>query len=142
MRMNRTAITQKPALIAALTRRITYFLPLAAALGLLAWQTGTAYAQTGQTPPPQPSAYSQSVSEHYSYRFGEDKPIPRAFLPQSTAAIAIRKLTRSGVKPPMPTPSALPGTSRTSTRSEKKRASSLPVTAKAATTPPLWSQAR
>jgi len=79
MRMNRTAITQKPALIAALTRRITYFLPLAAALGLLAWQTGTAYAQTEQTPPPQPSAYSQSVSEHYSYRFGEDKP----FLPSN-----------------------------------------------------------
>jgi len=57
----------------------------------------------------------------------------RAFQRRSTVVIATRPRTPSGANRPTPTPSALPGTSRTPTCSRPRKALSTPATVKAAT---------
>ena len=65
-------------LIHTLTLRMTIGLALASATcGLMAWHPTRALAAGDNAAASQPSAYSQSISEHYNYRFGADKP----FLP-------------------------------------------------------------
>ena len=69
-------------LIHTLTLRMTIGLALASATcGLMAWHPTRALAAGDNAAASQPSAYSQSISEHYNYRFGADKP----FLPSNAS---------------------------------------------------------
>jgi tetratricopeptide (TPR) repeat protein len=54
-------------------------LAAAIACGYLTWRNVQAFAAGDDIPAVQRAAYSQATSEHYSYRFGEDKP----FLPSN-----------------------------------------------------------
>jgi hypothetical protein len=49
------------------------------ASGFMAWRADRAFAAGEDIPAAQSAVYSQATSEHYSYRFGADKP----FLPSN-----------------------------------------------------------
>ncbi len=94
MRKNRFAIALKLARRAARTLPVACAL-LLAAFGLRAWRAELAYAASDDTTPAQPAAYSQSVSEHYNYRFGADEP----FLPSNATTETGRFLDPKGFLP-------------------------------------------
>lgn len=83
MRINHNSIALKAAFRSHHTLRMAGCLMLAAAItcGHLAWRNIKVFAAGDDTPAAQRAEYSQVTSEHYSYRFGEDKP----FLPSNAA---------------------------------------------------------
>ena len=81
MRFYRIAIALKAALLLNQTLRFISVLMLATAVscGLMAWRPEQAFAANEDAAVSQPTAYTQSISEHYNFHFGADKP----FLPSS-----------------------------------------------------------
>jgi tetratricopeptide (TPR) repeat protein len=81
MRINNNSIALKAALGNHRTLRMVSGLMLAAviACGYQAWRAGQAFAASEDTAVSPPTAYTQSISVHYNFRFGGDKP----FLPSN-----------------------------------------------------------
>jgi Tfp pilus assembly protein PilF len=81
MRFHRIAIALKAALLLNQTLRFISVLMLATAVscGFMAWRAEQAFAANEDATASQPTAYTQSISEHYNFRFSADKP----FLPSN-----------------------------------------------------------
>lgn len=81
MRINHNSIALKAEFLSHRTLRMAGGLMLATAIacGYLAWRTGQAIAASEDATVSQPTAYTQSISEHYNFHFGADKP----FLPSN-----------------------------------------------------------
>jgi tetratricopeptide (TPR) repeat protein len=77
--MNRIVIALQPALTAAQTLLAACAMLLAAGFSLQARHVEQVHAASDDPAPAPQSSYSQSVAEHYNYRFGADKP----FLPSN-----------------------------------------------------------
>jgi tetratricopeptide (TPR) repeat protein len=81
MRIDPISIALKAAFRSHQTLHMVSGLMLAAAVscGLMAWRAEQAFAANEDAAVSQPTAYTQSISEHYNFRFGADKP----FLPSN-----------------------------------------------------------
>jgi tetratricopeptide (TPR) repeat protein/thiol-disulfide isomerase/thioredoxin len=93
--MNRIVIALRPALTAARALPVAGALLLAVGLCLQPWSVKPAHAAADDTTPAPRPPYSQSVSEHYNYRFGADEP----FLPSNAATDTGRFIDPKGFLP-------------------------------------------
>jgi tetratricopeptide (TPR) repeat protein len=81
MRISNKALALKAAFSTKQTLRMicVFMLASATSFGFIAWWAGQAVAASEDAAVSQPTAYTQSISEHYNFHFGANKP----FLPSN-----------------------------------------------------------